>query len=193
MKKLIVILAAVLLLIASASAQSRLFLSLGGNLILPSDAGFKSIYGTQALYPELGVAIRAVAGLCLTGSFGQFSRTGATPDLGLESKASQSYISGGLGYLQRVSSAFCVEGRAGVAALKFSEEALQQRIEGSKMGFMAEGGLLFMPEEGQGFFLGLKLGFLSASVADVAPDIAGAQPVKLGGMKVALSVGIQLF
>ena len=193
MKKLIVILAAVLVLAASASAQSRLFLSMGGNLILPSDAGFKSMYGNQALYPELSVAIRTIAGLCLTGSFGQFSRNGTTPELGLDSQAKQSYISGGLGYLQRVSSAFCIEGRAGVAAMKFSEEALGDLIEGSKMGLMAEGGLLFMPEEGQGFFLGLKLGFLSASVADVAPDIEGSQPVKLGGLKVALSVGIQLF
>ena len=54
--------------------------------------------------PELDVAFRVVGGLCLTGSVGQFAKSGTTPDLELETRATQSYITVGLGYLQRVSS-----------------------------------------------------------------------------------------
>src|SRR4030042_3291327 len=122
MKKLILTMTGVLVLLTSASAQSRLFLSLGANRIRPADAAYRSIYGNQVLYPELAVAIRMVGGLCLTGSFGQFVKNGTTPDLALETRAKQSYITMGIGYLHRISSFFCVEAGAGVAALKFRED-----------------------------------------------------------------------
>jgi hypothetical protein len=193
MKKLILTITGILVLLTAASAQGRLFLSAGANLIRPADAAYRSIYGGQVVYPELTVAYRVVGGLCLTGSFGQFEKTGTTPDLGFDTWAKQSYITAGLGYLQRVSSVFCVEARAGAAAMRFREEALDTQVGGQKTGFMAEGGVFYMPEEGQGFFLGLKFGFLSAKVNDLASEIAGPQPVQLGGFKVSASVGIQLF
>jgi hypothetical protein len=193
MKKLTLIMTGVLVLVASASAQSRLFVSVGANLLRPADAAYRTIYGNQVIYPEIAAAVRVVGGLCLTGSLGQFAKNGTTPDLGLPSRSKQSYLTAGVGYLQRVSSLFCIEGVAGGAALKFSEEALDTEVTGQKWGFMAEGVVFYMPEEGQGFFLALKLGFLSAKASDVAPDIPGAQPVSLGGFKISASVGIQLF
>jgi hypothetical protein len=193
MKKLTLILTGVLVLVASTSAQSRLFVSAGANLMHPADAAYRSLYGNQVIYPEIAAAFRVVGGLCLIGSFGQFTKAGTTPDLGLPTRSRQSYVSAGLGYLQRVSSLFCIQGGAGAAMLKYNEEALDTEVSGQKWGLMAEGGVLYMPEEGGGFFLGLKLGFLSAKVSDVAPDIAGSQPASLGGFKVSASVGIQLF
>jgi hypothetical protein len=193
MKKLILTVTGVLFLLASASAQSRLYLSLGANLIRPTDPAYRSIYGNQALYPELAITVRVAGGLCLTGHLGQFTRKGTTSELGLDTQAKQGYIALGLGYLHRISGAFCVQAGAGAAALKFSEDALDTLVQGSRWGLMTEGGLYYMPEEGQGFFLGLKIGYLAAKVNDLASDIAGAQSVSLGGLKVALSVGIKLF
>jgi hypothetical protein len=193
MKKLILTMTGVLALLTVASAQGRLFLSAGANLIRPADTAYRSIYGNQVVYPELAVAFRVVKGLCLTGSFGQYEKNGTTPDLGFETWAKQSYITAGLGYLQRISAVFCVEAGAGVAAMNFREEALDTQVGGKKLGLMAEGGIFYMPEEGQGFFLGLKFGFLSAKVDDLASEVAGPQPVRLGGFKVSASVGIQLF
>ena len=192
MKKLILILTGVLVLIGSASAESRIFLSLGANLIQPADAAYKDIYGSHVLYPEGALSIRTVGGLCVMGSYGQFVRNGTTPDLGLATKSKQGYFTAGLGYLQRVSSFLCVQGGAGVASISFREEALDTVVSGSKMGFMMEAGAYLMPEA-QNFFLGLKVGYLSANVSDVSTEIAGAQPVKLGGFKVCVCVGIQLF
>lgn len=193
MKKLILTMTGVLALLASASAESRLFLSLGANMIRPTDATYRSIYGGKAVYPELAVSARLVGGLCLTGHFGQFTRKGTTPDLGLETQARQGYMAVGLGYLQRISGIFCVQVGAGGAAMRFSEDALDTRIEGNKWGLMTEGGIYYMPEEGQGFFLGLKVGYLAAKVNDIATGVAGAQSVSLGGLKVAVSIGIKLF
>ncbi len=193
MKKLILTVTGVLFLLAAASAQSRLFLSVGANLIRPADEAYRTIYGDQALYPELDVAFRVVGGLCLTGSVGQFAKSGTTPDLELETRATQSYITVGLGYLQRVSSLICIGGGAGMAAMKFSEAALDVSVDGQKTGFMAEGGVFYMPEEGQNFFLSLKFGILSAKVDDLVSDMVGPQPVQLGGFKISISVGIQLF
>ena len=192
MKKLILILTGVLVLLGSASAESRIFLSLGANLIQPSDAAYRDIYGNHVLYAEGALSIRTIAGLCVTGSYGQFVRKGTTPDLGLATKSKQGYLSAGLGYLQRVSSFLCIQGSAGVASISFREEALDTVVSGSKMGFMAEAGAYLMPEA-QNFFLGLKIGYLSASVSDAVPDISGAQPIKLGGLKLCVCVGIQLF
>lgn len=193
MKKLILTLTGVLVLLTSVSAQSRLFLSVGANLIHPADAAYRSIYGNQAIYPELSVAFRMVRGLCLKGSIGQFTKNGTTPDLGLKTTAKQGYITMGLGYLQRVSSLFCLEAGAGAAALTFREDALDTEVQGHKWGLLAEGGAAYMPEEGQGFFLALNVGYLSANVNDIASGVAGSQPVRLGGLKVSISVGIQLF
>jgi hypothetical protein len=192
MKKLILTMTGVLVLLATASAQSRLYLSLGANLIRPTDAEYRSIYGNQAIYPELAIAVRVAGGLCLTTHFGQFTRKGTTPELGLETQARQGYITAGLGYLQRISGTFCVEGGAGAAVLRFTEDALDQRVQGNKWGLMAEGGIYYMPEEGSGFFLGLKVGYLAAKVNDIATGVAGAQSVRLGGLKIAVSIGIKL-
>jgi len=192
MKKLILTLAGVLILLTAASAESRIFLSLGANLISPADAAYKDIYGNHVLYPEGALSIRTIGGLCVTGSYGEFARKGLTPDLGLATKSKQGYFTAGLSYLQRVASFLCVQGGAGVASISFREEALDTVVTGSKMGFMAEAGAYLMPEA-QNFFLGLKVGYLSANVSDVSTEIAGVQPVKLGGLKVCVCVGIQLF
>lgn len=193
MKKLILTTAAVLVLLTSVSAQNRLFVSLGASVIRPADEAYRSLYGNQALYPEVTFAVRLVKGLVVSSSFGQFTKKGTTPDLELETKSKQGYFSIGLGYLQRISGYFCVEGVAGAAALSFREDALDTQIKGQQWGPLAEAGIFYMPEEGGGLFLGLKFGYVGATVKDIASDIAGTQPVKLGGMKLALCVGIQVF
>ena len=192
MKRLTLTITGVLFLLASASAESKLFLSVGANLIRPADEAYRSIYGGQVLYPELAVAFRMARGFCLTGSVGEFAKDGTTPVLGLETQAKQSYLTLGIGYLHRISGGICVEAGAGGAILKFREDALDTWVEGHKVGLMAEGGVFYVPEDGQ-IFLGLKLGFLSASVNDIASDVAGSQQVQLGGFRISVSAGIQLF
>jgi hypothetical protein len=183
---------AVLLMMTTASAESRLFVSLGAGFMRPADPGFRQIYGNQALLPEVSGAFRFYKGLCLTAGAGKASEEGKTPELGLDAKASQGYISVGLGYLLRISSGLCVDVNAGIAGMSYREEALGTMIKGKGPGYKAEVGILLM-EEGGRAFMGLRLGYLSARVSDLELPIAGPQSIKLGGPKIILCFGLQLF
>jgi len=191
MKKLLIV-PALLIFVATAAAENRFFLAAGANFLRPADEGYRGIYGNQAIFPEMSTAIRLVGGLCLTGSLGKFSRTGATPDLGLETIGKQSYITAGLGYILRVSRLVCLEAGGGFAGMSFSEEALGTSIKGKRSGLMAEGGLLIIPEDDR-VFMGVKVGYLSARVDDLDAGLEGLQSIRLGGLRVTVSVGIQLF
>lgn len=191
MRRLLIVPVA-LALAAAAHAESRLFIGVGANVIRPADGSYRSIYGNQAIYPELAASIRLVKGLCLTGSIGQFSKSGKTPDLGLDARATQGYISVGLGYMIRASRLLCLEAGAGIAGMSFREEALDSWIKGRWSGIKAEGGLLLVPED-ERIFMGVRFGYLSARVHDLDPGLAGPQPIQLGGARIAVVVGIQLF
>jgi hypothetical protein len=191
MKKLLIV-PLVLILAVSAAAENRLFLSAGASFLRPSDGAYRVVYGNQALYPELSAAVRLVAGFCLTGSLGRFAKNGITPDLGLETKATQSYYSVGLSYLLRISPTLCLEAGGGMARMSFREEAFGITVDGKHSGFKAEGGVLLIPE-GERIFMGLKVGYVSGRVPGSELDPVSAQSLRLGGLKIAVSVGIQLF
>jgi len=183
---------AVLLLLTSASAESRLFVSLGASFMRPADSGFRQIYGNQALLPEVSAAFRLYKGLCLTAGAGRASEEGRTPELGLETKAWQGYISVGLGYLLRISEGLSVDVNAGIAGMSCREEALGAMIKGKGPGYKAEAGVFLMEEDGRAF-IGLRLGYLSARISDLESPIVGPQPIRLGGPKIALCFGLQFF
>jgi hypothetical protein len=191
MKKLLIV-PAVLVLLTAASAENRFFLSIGANYIRPADENYRLVYGNQVLYPEITGSVRLVAGLCLTGSVGKFTKTGTTPELELETRATQSYFSAGLSYLLRASRILCFEAGGGVAGLSFREEALGAWIKGRHRGYKAEAAILFIPEDERVFF-GVRFGYIFARVSDLDSDVSGAQPISLGGARIAVTVGIQLF
>lgn len=191
MKKLLIV-PMVLILAASAAAENHFFLSAGASFLRPGDSAYRAVYGNQAVYPELSAAIRVVAGVCLTGSWGRFPRKGTTPELGLSTESTQSYFSWGLGYLLRVSPTFCLQANGGMASLSFQEKALDAVRSGRRMGYLVEGGALLVPED-ERVFMGLKIGYVSATIpgASLAPPLD--RPIRLGGLKVAVSIGIQIF
>jgi len=191
MKRFLIV-PAILILAASAAAENHFFLSAGASFLRPGDANYRAIYGNQAVYPELSAAIRLVAGVCLTGSFGRYARNGTTPELGLDASSTQSYISWGLGYLLRVSPTLCLTANGGMASLSFREEALDAVMKGHHMGYLAEGGVLLVPED-ERVFMGLKVGYLSAAVpgSELTPPLG--RDLKLGGLKISVSIGIQIF
>ena len=191
MRRLLIVLTS-LVLVTAARAESRLFIGIGANIIRPADPNYRSIYGGQAIYPELSASVRLVKGLCLTGSWGRFAKNGKTPDLGLDARAVQSYISAGLSYMVRVSRLLCLEAGGGIAGMSYREEALDSWIKGQWRGLKAEGGLLLLPE-GERIFMGLRFGYLAARVHDLDPRLTGPQPIRLGGARIAVVVGIQLF
>lgn len=183
---------AVLLLMGAASAESRFFFSAGAAYLRPADENYRTIYGNQVIYPEIAAAVRLAGGLCLTGSYGTFKKTGTTPDLGFETTAKQTYFTVGLSYLIRASESLCFEAGGALAGMSFREDALGAWVEGRQPGWKAEAGLLLVPED-ESVFFGVRAGYLTARIADLSSEITGPQPVVLGGFRIAVVVGIQLF
>ena len=191
MRKTLVV-PALFLLLATASAESRLFVSLGAGFMRPADSDFRQIYGNQALLPEVSAALRLYKGLCLTAGAGRTSEEGKTPELGLMTKARQEYDSVGLGYMLRISQGLCADANAGIAGMSCREEALGAIVKGHGLGYKGELGILLMEEDGRAF-IGLRLGYISARVSGLEPPIAGPLSIKLGGPKISLCFGLQLF
>ncbi len=190
--KRIPVLPVLLILAVPAAAESRLFLSVGAQYIRPADAQFRRVYAAGAVLPCVTAAVRLVDGLCLTAGAGTFSKTGSTPELELETRATQSYIAVGLGYILRASPTICFEAGGGIAGLRYKETALGMSARGRHPGFRAEAGVLLMPE-GEKIFMSLKAGLLSGRVVPEPAAPTGSTSIKLGGPFVSVSIGLQLF
>jgi len=191
MKKMLII-PAVFFLVIAAGAENRLFISLGAGYLHPNDTGYRQIYGNNTLSFEVAGAVRLYRGFCLTSSVGRFSSDATTPDLGLETKASQSYFSFGLGYFVRATELLCFEAEAGVAGINFREEALGIETKGREPGLKVGAGIMIMTED-EAMFLGLRLGYMGARLDNPYPGVTQPQTIRLGGFLVALCVGLQLF
>jgi hypothetical protein len=185
MKKTAIIVCLALLVPAAARAADPLLLfSIAGNYLRPADAGYRAIYGNQVFYAEFDAGIRLYGGVYVLGGYGRLSKTGTTPELELETRSMQQFISVGFGYIRQISGLLNVEVEAALVGAKYREEALEARITGQKPGFKAAVGALFMGEEGK-IFAGVKFAYIGARVTD--PDI------KLGGAQATLCLGLRLF
>ncbi len=184
MKKLFIV--PLLLLVAQgAMAVDRLLIfTVAANYMHPADAGFREIYGNSAFYPDVTGGVRIVSSLYATAGYGWLNRKGKSPNLNLDVAATQTFISGGLGYILHLGGTFSVMLEGGYVYARFKEEALDAVAKGGASGIKADVGLLLLGEEGQ-IFAGIKAGYIAANVSNPA--------VKLGGPRIAVCLGIGLF
>jgi hypothetical protein len=104
MKKTAIIVCMALLVPAAARAADPLLLfSIAGNYLRPADAGYRAIYGNQVFYAEFDAGIRLYGGVYVLGGYGRLSKTGTTPELELETRSMQQFISVGFGYIRQIS------------------------------------------------------------------------------------------
>lgn len=181
MKK-IALLIVLFLATGTASAGDRVLISAGLAYLLPADSGYREIYGSQIFCPEFQAGVRVFRGLYVMGGFGTVSKNGTTPELGLPAKSTQSFFTAGLAYIATISKSFGLKLEAGAAQFSYKEEAMETSVSGSKLGFEAGLGLLWLDKT---LFAGVNLGYLSAS--DMVEDI----PIKLGGAKGSVCLGVR--
>ena len=184
MKKLLVI--PLLLLVAQgAMAVDRLLIfTVAANYMHPTDAGFRSIYGNSAFYPDVTGGVRVVGSLYTMVGYGWLNKKGKSPNLNLDVAGSQSFLSAGLGYILHLGGTFSVMFEGGYVYARYKEEALNAVVNGGTSGIKADVSLLLLGEEGQ-IFAGIKAGYIAANVS--SPSL------KLGGPRIALCLGIGLF
>ncbi len=183
MKRIVILIALGLFLAAAAPAADRLMVAAGLNYMQPSDSGYRAIYGDHVFYPEAWAGVRVFRGLHVFAGCGWLTKNGLTPDLELEAKSTQRFFWAGLGYVGRVADMVQFKFEAGAAGIGYREEAMGLIVSGSRLGIRAGAGLLFLSRT---LFTGLDLGYLgaSATVEDV--------PIKLGGFKASVCVGVRL-
>jgi hypothetical protein len=184
MKKiaLVSVLFVMLFAAGTAIAGDRVYLSAGLAYLHPADSGYRDVYGSQVFCPEFQAGVRLFRGLHLMGGIGTFSKNGTTPELELPAKSTQTFFTVGLAYIAPVSKAFGVKLEAGAAQFSYKEEAMETSVSGSKLGFEAGMGLLWL---GKALLAGVNLSYISAS--DTVEDVA----IKLGGAKGSVFIGVR--
>ena len=167
-------------------AGDSFLVSITGNYLVPADEGFKEIYGSSVFYPELKLGYKMSKSWLLWFRYGYLSANGTTPVLNREAKTTQHFLSGGPGYMGKISQKLFYTIEAGIFYVKFKEEALDEELSDSAIGFRIDGGLIYRLS--QSFFVDMTLGYINAS-----DTIEGLPtPVELGGFKAGIGLGISL-
>jgi hypothetical protein len=174
--------AVVVLVLSSSSLAGRFLVSAEVSYLSPSDSGFKDIYGSSVILPELRVGITIFKDFFIYGSYGFFSVKGETPVLKFEAKSAQNVISFGAGYSLSLTRAVSLEGAVGGVFFDYKEEALDTEVKGSALGFRVEGGAAYTI--GKHFFARLSAAYLAAS------DTVEGVDIKLGGFRAGIGLGV---
>lgn len=183
MKKTIIFIT-VLLVMSSISFAEKFIVSISANSLIPADSYFKDTYKNSILYPKLRAGVKAFRDFYIWGSYGFFSVEGKTPNLQLDAKSTQNFISFGVGYLFSMSKAISLDAAIGGSYINYTEEAMGLEVSGSKLGFCVEGGISY--NIGKHFFTRLSVDYLAAS------DTVEGVDIKLGGFTAGIGIGFIL-
>lgn len=185
MKKALSLLALVLLLAGGAAAQdggSRLSAALTGNILFPSDAGYRDTYGSARFIPEIRVAYSLGKGLFLYAAYGLLSASGTTPVLEAEASSTQHILSLGGGIRGPLTGKLSYKAGAGLFLGLYKEEAMDVEVTGSAIGLRLDGVVCYSLTDKIGLQAGL--GYLIASDR-TEEDVK----IKLGGFRLGAGVG----
>ena len=172
------------LLSSSLSAQKRLYVEGGASFLWPADKNYQNAYGKNTLVPEFNIGLRVFSGFCLFAGYSFFSDKGKIPDLDIDAKSRQKFFTCGAGFWIPVTKKLSIRADGGIASINYSEEVLDIKIEGNKMGYYLEGNLqVFFSKS---FYLGGKVGYIFGK--DKYEDV----DFKLGGPKAAVFIGLAL-
>jgi opacity protein-like surface antigen len=184
MKKAVVFLALTALLTGAAGAQdegSKFSLVASGNILFPSDSGYRDTYGSARFYPEIRLAYALGKGFFLYAGYGLLSASGTTPGLAADASSTQHILSLGGGIGGPLSGKLSYKLGLGLFLDAYKETALDMEITGSGIGFRADAGLCYGLTPNLSAQVGL--GYLAGS------DTVDDQSIKLGGFRLGAGLG----
>lgn len=166
-----------------AFSDSRIYIGAGASYFRPSDENFKVAYGSSHILPDIEFGIRLLWHLHLIGGYSFLSKRGEVPELGIESKSEQQFLSFGAGFLVPIgkSASFLMAG--GAASISYVEEVLDIKVDGNKIGFFGEAGLNILPINV--LYIGFRAKYIRAK--HLYEDVS----FKLGGMKLNACIGVR--
>jgi hypothetical protein len=183
MRKFVFLTTVIFLLSGYAFSEAKFALSVAGNYLVPSDSGYKDVYGESVFYPELKVGFDLYKGIYIFAGYGFFTKKGRTVEFAHDAESTQNYLSFGLGYDGTISERFGYKAELGLLYASYKEESLGEGVSGSSVGFGIEVGALYRIHSG----LSAKVftGYLRA--ADRIADVE----IELGGFKTGLGIEVR--
>lgn len=184
MKQLGILIFSLILLLGTTTAfsSSRVYIGGGAGYFSPSDENYKATYGSSAILPEVEAGIRLFWNVHLIGGYSFLSKKGEVPELGIESKSKQQYLRFGAGVVMPVAKSVSFLLAGGGASISYTEEVLDIKVSGSKIGFFGEAGLNINPISM--LYIGFRARYLQAK------DVYEDTEFKLGGMNVTGCIGV---
>lgn len=164
--------------------DSRFTVQLNGGFLFPADGNYKDVYGGSVFYPGIRGGYRISGSIDLWLGYDYLNKNGTTPVLEEEAKSTQHLIALGVGYQGNFSEKAGYRLQAGVVYFSYKEEALDETVSDSAVGFRLDGELIV--NLGKRLFAGVSAGYRYGS-----DTVEGAE-IKLGGFVTGILVGIKL-
>lgn len=155
-------------------------LSFSYGYLFPADSGYKEVYGSKVMLPEFKLGFRVISDVYIYGMFSTLSQNGTTPELNEPAHSKQQFLGGGLAYFPSVARSLKIFIGAGVASATYEEEAMDIKVSGNKLGFMAEAGLYL---RFKAVLFGLSGSYCAASDSYEGVDF------KIGGTRASAVLG----
>lgn len=184
MKKVLTLTLVFALSFMFVNGENKVFIEANGNFLFPSDSGYKDVYGSSLFYPGFEAGFKIVNNIYIFAGFELLSAEGITPVLEEDAKSTQTILSAGVGYEGDLSDKLGYRVELGGSSFSYKEEAFDEEVTGSKIGFLLKTGLTY--DLSDSFYLGIFLGYNSAS------DSVNGVDIKLGGFKASIGAGVRL-
>jgi hypothetical protein len=184
MKKTVIIIALLLLTLPVLAANS-LRLTATADFLSVQDSGFKSLYGSSAVMPELAISLKVVKDFRLRLAGSTFKKTGTVEGPFEDTcESTQTFVYLAPEWEHKLNKRLALAIHAGGMYVSYKETAFDESVSDNAIGFDAGAGLYV------GFgsrLLGcLTIGYCQAS--DTVNDV----DIKLGGFKAGIGLGIRL-
>ncbi len=182
MKKRVFIIIVFLVSTITLTAGEKIYGELGINLLLPSDSGYKEIYGNSVIMPDVEIGYMINEKVNIYGGLGYISKSGTTVgELKVTTKSTRSYLDFGIGYGIYNSNKLSIKIKSGVSYIMSKEEAMEEEVSSNTLGFRGE--LEGNYSINKNIFTGLKIGYIYGK------DRVEDMDIKLGGVKIGLLLG----
>jgi hypothetical protein len=173
-----------MIVFASIGLPAEKFVAeLSGSFQLPNDAAFKETYGKGGFVPELRLQYEVAPSFYVWGGAGMFLKKGLTPQVQMEAKSSQIYLSIGGGYIAKLSEKIDLRVGPGLCLVSYKEEISDSEQSGTRLGLRVDADLLYAL--GEKFLAGITAGYATASAT------ADSVSFKMGGFRIGAAVAIR--
>jgi hypothetical protein len=183
MRKFVFLTTVIFLLCGYTFSEGKFAFSVAGNYLIPSDSGYKDIYGNSVFYPELKTGYSVYKGFYIFAAYGFFTKKGKTLAFDQSAESIQHFLSFGIGHAGTISDRVEYKAEFGLLHASYREESMGEKVTGSSLGFCVEAGILYRIHSV--LFGKISIGYLRAS--DSIEDVA----IELGGFKTGIGLEIR--